>query len=335
MKTIRLLCLVLITTMLLMSGCGKQQSSSQQSKEEDKVYTLKIGMVVTENDPMFKGAMRLKEGVEQRTEGKLKIEVFPSSQLGDTADLQEQAKTGANVAVITDTGRLADVVKEIGILGAPYIADNYDEARKIVMSDLFKEWEKKLEDNGYKVLSFNWYQGDRHFFTNKPIKTPSDLKGLRIRTPGSPVWQKSIAAMGATPTDLAWGEVYPGLQQKVIDGAEAQYPAAFGARLYEVTKYVTKTGHFQLLTGLVTGTKWFNSLPEEYQAILIEESIKAGDYASQLTIESLDEIEKEMENKGVQISKIDVTPFKQATEKVYDELGYSELRKQINNILGK
>lgn len=294
-------------------------------------YTLNVGMAVGETNPMYKGAMQLKENVEARTDGDLEIRVFPNSQLGSTDDLQEQAKMGANVAVITDAGRLADVLPEIGILGAPYVATNYEDVRKIVLSDTFRELLDQLTEANYKVLSFNWYQGARHFLTNKKVETPSDLNGQKIRTPGSPVWRKSVAAMGATPTPLDWSEVYPGIQQGVIDGAEAQHTATYGSSLYEVVDYINKTGHFQLMTGLVVGTRWFNSLPEDYQNIVMEESIKAGDYASELTIELGEKYESEMEEMGVTIVEPNIEAFEESVQGVYEELGYNELKEQIES----
>jgi tripartite ATP-independent transporter DctP family solute receptor len=294
-------------------------------------YTLNIGMAVGETNPMYKGAVQLKESVEARTDGDLEIRVFPNSQLGSTDDLQEQAKMGANVAVITDAGRLADVLPEIGILNAPYIATNYEDVRKIVLSDMFRDLSNKLTEDNYKVLSFNWYQGARHFLTNKKVEVPSDLNSQKIRTPGSPVWRKSVAAMGATPTPLDWSEVYPGIQQGVIDGAEAQHTATYGSSLYEVIDYINKTGHFQLMTGLVVGTRWFDSLPEDYQEIVIEESINAGDYASELTIELGEEYEAEMKEMGVTIVEPNVEAFVESVEGVYEELGYNELKEEIQN----
>lgn len=313
--------LVFVLVFGFMSVCGFNVKAAK--------YMLNVGMAVSELDSMYKGSMYLKERVEERTDGNLVIKVFPNSQLGNTDDLQEQARMGANVGVITDTGRLADLVPEVGILNAPFIATSYEETKKIVLSDVFNDIASELEDYDYKILSFNWYQGARHLLTNKPVYKPEDLKGLKLRTPGSAVWRESVAAMGATPTPLSWSEVYPAIQQGVIDGAEAQNIATYGATLYEVVDYITKTGHFQLMTGLVVGTQWFNTLPEEYQKILMEEAVKAGDYASQLTNELSIEYEKEMEKNGVTIIEVDKTPFINAVEKVYSKLGYEELRERI------
>jgi tripartite ATP-independent transporter DctP family solute receptor len=316
-------------------GAEGQQDAKGAAADEGKTYTLKIGMVVTENDPMFFGATQLKQKVEARTNGKFKIEVYPSSQLGDTKDIQEQAKMGANVAVITDAALLSEIVPEIGVLAGPFVVDSYDEAAKLVTSPLFKGWYAGVSKSGYKVLSFNWYQGARHFVTNKLVKTPADLKGLRIRTPGSPMFTDSINAMGANATALAWGEVYPGLSQKVIDGCEAQYPALVGARIYEISKFIAKTSHFQLMTALVTGDKFFGSLPADYQKILLEEAEAAGYAASQKTLDGLAKNEADMKAAGVTFTDVDIKPFKDLSAGVYEKRGLVAAKKQVDALLGK
>ena len=174
----------------------------------------------------------------------------------------EQARAGANVAVLVDGGRLAPFVKEFGIMGAPYLVDNYGQVLRLTHSPLFAGWSEKLRNAAnLQVLSFDWFQGHRHVLTNVPVKVPADLKGVRMRTPGAPVWLETVRAMGATPTGMPWSEVYSALQTKVIDGAEAQHPAVYGARLYEVVKVITKTEHIYLITGIVTSRTWFDKLP--------------------------------------------------------------------------
>lgn len=291
---------------------------------------LNINTALTRDDPIFKGLERLRDRVAERTKNQLTIRIFPGSQLGKDEDVLEQARAGANVAVVVDGGRLAVFVKEFGILGAPYIASGFGGIRKVVTSPAFAEWEEKLRKaSGHQILSFNWWQGERHLLTNKPVSKPEDLAGIRMRTPGAPVWMETIRAMGATPTPMGWGEVYPALQQKVIDAVEAQHPASFGSRLYEVTKHVTKTGHINLITGIVTSAAWFDKLPKEHQVILREESLAAGDFASRLTEDSLKGLEAQMREKGMTVTEIDVTPFRNATESVYDKLGLGELRKAV------
>ena len=336
MKKVRLIIVIgLVLTMGLVAACSSNDQGG--SGVDETTYVLKVGYVQNEQDFLTQGLYQMAERVKERTDGRLIIEVYHSSQLGDTGDVMEQAKAGADVGALTDAGRLAQYVPQMGILDAPYLFDTYEEGLKIVTSDLWKGWEEELAaKSGFRVLTFNWYQGARHFLTNKPVRTPDDLRGLRIRTTGSPVWQATVEAMGASPTALAWGEVYSGLQQGVIDGAEAQHPGTYGMRLYENIDYITKTGHFQLVTGLVVGENWFQTLPEEFQQILYEESYEAGKWASYKVIENLDKLEELMEAEGVTIDEIDLTPFKEAADVVYDQFpGFRELQAEFNAVLGR
>ncbi|WP_176475730.1 C4-dicarboxylate TRAP transporter substrate-binding protein [Halomonas salipaludis] len=319
---------------LIISACGQGGNDEQATSNE--AYKLNVGIAMNDRDPMYEGIVRFKEAVEARTEGGVEIEVFSSSQLGSTADLLEQARVGANVATLTDAGPLGDIVREISILQAPYIVDNLDEGRQLVASDLFKEWQANLEPEGVKVLSFNWFQGERHLATTRSVLTPDDLSGMAIRTNGTSIVNKAIEVMGGNPTGLAWAESYPGLQQGVIDGVEAHYSAIHGARLPEVVDSIAKTGHFQLLTALTVGTQWFDRLPSEYQKILIEESVEAGEYASGLNVERSREYEEEMTAQGVNINQVDIALFREKADRFYDEFeGFKALREEVDEYLDK
>lgn len=290
-------------------------------------YTLSVNTALATNDPLFAGLEAFKENIAKASDGRMAIELFPNSQLGPDEDVLEQARAGAPVAVVVDGGRLAVFQNEFGVLGAPFLASGYDGIRKVVTSDMFEGWVSDLNANAdLQVLSFNWWQGERHLLTNVPVSAPADLDGIRMRTPGAPVWTGTIGAMGATPTPMPWGEVYSALSSNVIDGAEAQFPAIVGAKLDEVVTHVTKTGHINLITGLVTSGGWFNSLPEDLQKIVRDQALKAGDIASYGTQDALAGIEADLTAKGITVSDVDTTPFRDATAVVYDDLGYGELR---------
>lgn len=319
-------CFTLLAAALAL--CAGSASSWAQTQQ------LNINTALTRDDPIYKGLEQLRDRVAERSNKRLSIRLFPGSQLGKDEDVLEQARAGANVAVVVDGGRLAVFVKEFGILGAPYLANGFTGIRKVVTSPMFEEWNTKLKAaSGHYAIAFNWWQGERHLLTNKPISAPRDLAGIRMRTPGAPVWMETIRAMGATPTPMGWGEVYPALQQKVIDAVEAQHPASYGSRLYEVTKHLTKTGHFNLITGVVTSAAWFDKLPADLQKILKEETLAAGDFASKLTEDSLPKIEAEFKAKGMTITEVDKKPFEEATKVVYDKLGYGELRAKVEALL--
>ncbi|QLF71550.1 TRAP transporter substrate-binding protein DctP (plasmid) [Peteryoungia desertarenae] len=296
-------------------------------------YTLSINTALTTDDPLYKGLESFRDSVATRSNGVLEIKLFPNSQLGPDEDVLEQARAGVPVAVVVDGGRLAVFQKEFGVLGAPYLASGYEGMRKVVTDPVFEEWVSALRQaSGHQILSFNWWQGERHLWTKEPVTTPADLSGNRMRTPGAPVWVETIKAMGATPTPMPFAEVYSALQQNVIDSAEAQLPAGKGAKLFEVTSVLTKTGHINLITGLVTSAAWFDSLPTDLQVMLREEALKAGDVASYGTRDVLARIEEELKAGGMTIAEIDVTPFREATASVYDVLGYADLRDKLQAI---
>ena len=125
---------------------------------EGRTWEIKVGLVQNENDPLVLGLRQFKERVEERTDGRVQVSIFPSSQLGDTRDLQEQALAGANIAVLTDAARLAEMVPELGVMGAPYVVNSYEEALAMSQTASFKSWEEELAQNfNLRVLSFNWY----------------------------------------------------------------------------------------------------------------------------------------------------------------------------------
>ena len=296
-------------------------------------YTLSVNTALAITDPLYKGLESFVAGVAEASGGRIEVKLFPNSQLGPDEDVLEQARAGAPVAVIVDGGRLATFQYEFGIMGAPYLANGYDGVRKVATSPLFEEWVTKLHDSAQlQVLSFNWWQGERHLWTNVEVKTPADLAGIRMRTPGAPVWTETVTAMGAVPTPMGFAEVYSALEQKVIDAVEAQLPAGQGAKLFEVTKILTKTGHINLLTGMVTSGAWYDSLPDDLKTVLRDEALKAGDVGSYGTRDALAQIEKDLVTAGMTVNEVDTQVFKDATAGVYDKLGYGELRDAVQKL---
>lgn len=328
---------IFIAVLMIAVALSTVFANGQQDSKEDKKYILKMSTQLNESSPMVQGFKEWAKNVAEKTDGKLEIQIYPSAQLGSDEDVIEQAIQGVNVAVLTDGGRMSNYVKDLGIIGMPYIAENYDDILAITQTDIFNSWVEELSSqNGIRVMSFNWYDGARHFLTNKPVKEPSDLKGLRIRTPGAPVWSESVAAMGATPIAMNWPATYNGVQSKAIDGCEAQHTASYGLRIYEVLKYINKTAHFQLVNGIVVGEKWFNTLPEEYQTILIEECVVAATANARLVEKLSGEFEQKMVDNGMIVNDdVNIQSFKEAAEKAYEKLGFNALRSQILSQIGK
>lgn len=298
-------------------------------------HTLRLGTVLAPGDPLVAAAEGMKQAVEERTGGEVEVQIFPSSQIGDTQDMIDQAAAGANVGTFVEASRVAVYVPEFNVLVAPYVFTDVGQIARFVETPVFAEWNRKLEEvSGLTLLSFNWYQGARELLTKKPVATPADLEGVRIRTIGEPLWVKTIGAMGATATPLAWAEVYPSIQTGVIDGAEAQPSAIWGAKLHEVVSDVTLTEHIYLMSGLLVGAEWLASLPEEYRTILVEEAKRWGAEALKSNVEGADAIFDRIRATGVRVTEIDKAPFRKAVEPVYAEMGLTGLIAQVRQSLG-
>ncbi len=304
--------------------------------EAPGTFVLKFNHVLGPKEPFHAGFLAWAKRVDERTQGGLKIEVFHSAQLGVEEDLIEQMRQGANVGQNTDSARLGNYVGAIAVMNGPYLAENLEDVAKLRRSPTVRSWLDELASRrGLRVVSFNWVQGYRHFFTNQPIRTPADLKGLRIRTPPAPIWQESIRALGATPVALAFGEMYPALKQKRIDGVELVYNNVLAGRLYEVLKYADETHHIMLINFEVVSEKWFQSLPPPYQKILMEECDRAGEEVSRHILAQELEVRKQLEHKGIVVVQPDVAAFQKAGEKAFQVLKIGEARNQVARELGK
>lgn len=300
-------------------------------------FNLKFNHVLGPKEPFHDGFLAWSKAVEARTRGGLKIDVFHSSQLGKEEDIIEQIRQGANLGQNTDSARMGNYVPGIAVMNGPYFVETLDEVARLRKAPTVIKWQDELASkHGLKVVSFNWVQGYRHFFTNKPVKTPDDLKGLRIRTPPAPIWQESIRALGATPVAMGFGDMYPGLQQRAIDGVELVYNNIPGGRFYEVLKFANETRHIMLINFEVVSAKWFDSLPKEYQTALIEEADKAGEATSKEIFRLEGEVEQQLKGRGMTIVEdVDLAAFRKAGEKAYEVLNILDAKKAVHKEIGK
>ena len=236
---------------------------------------------------------------------------------------------GMGIAVLTDAGRLSSYVNDIGIMNMAYIVDNYEDGMKLMATDTFKGWDADLANNGICGLCYNYYDGARSFMGHKPYKTPADLKGAVIRTPGADPYVESISAMGATPYNIAWSEVYNGIQTKSIDGCEVQYTSAVSSKIYEVCEYVSKTEHINLFNMVICGQAWFDKLPAEYQEVMKKDFNDCAYNNAQDIIAAQADMEKTLTDNGMTIVEVDKDIFREAVKPAYEKLGWTELREQL------
>lgn len=335
-KKIPIILLMMTIVSIILAACGIVPATTKQNTQREK-YVLKFNHVLGESETFHKGFTKWSRRVAERTGGGLEIQVFHSAQLGMEEDIIEQLRLGAPIGQNTDAARLSMYVPEFAVLNAPYFVESIDDVEKLRELPTIRQWQKELEDKyDIKILSFNWVQGMRHIVANKPIKTPEDLRGLRIRTPDAPIWKQSIRSLGADPVGLPFGAVYIGMEQKSIDGAELVYRNVIGSNLFEEAKYISETRHILLINFEVVSKKYFDSLPLEYQKILIEECDNAGLETSKEMEKEVVTIKKELTQKGMTIVQdVDVAAFRKASEEAYKVLNLTEVRGRLYEEMGK
>lgn len=282
---------------------------------------IQIGYENHPGEPIDEGCKEWKRLVEEMSNGTMKVELYPSSQLGTKNDIMDQMIAGDSVVTLADGSFFAERgAPDFDITVAPYIVDNIEQFWKLLDSDWWKEQESILEKKaGMKLLAANWVYGTRHTLSKRPIRKVEDMAGLKIRVPNSPIFISTFEAFGAAPTPLPLGEVYTALQQGVVDGVENPLPVLYNGKFQEVAKYLTLDGHMIFTTSWVCGADFFNSLTPEQQHILLEAGRLAGIANNKVLEKATAEMIDKFKSEGVEIIEVDTAEFKKVAQKVYSD----------------
>ncbi|MDF2547359.1 MAG: C4-dicarboxylate transporter substrate-binding protein [Anaerosolibacter sp.] len=311
--------MVAIMMLSLLAACGAPAApQGDTATEEAKPVVIQIGYENNPGEPLDLAVNEWKRLVEEKSNGTMKVEVFPSSQLGSKNDIIDQMLAGDSVITLADGAFYADRgVPDFGIVFGPYLFETWEDAWNLTKSDWYADQSAKLEEQGLKILTSNWMYGDRHTLTKKPVRTPADLKGMKIRVPNNTIQIKGFEVLGATPTPMALGEVYTSLQQGTIDGLENPLPVLYNGKFHEVAKYLTLDAHVKNFTTWICGTEFFNSLTPEQQQILIESGNEAGIYNNEVQEKVMAETLEKFKAEGVEIIEVNQDEFKKAAESFY------------------
>ena len=244
---------------------------------------IKFSHVVSNDTTKGKGALKFKELAEERTKGRVKVEVFPNSSLYKDKEEIESLQIGA-------VQMLAPAVSKFGPLGLrefeafdlPYLFDNAAELERVTYGPIGTGLLKKLETKGLIGLAY-WDNGFRNMSANKPLRKPEDAKGLKFRIPSSKVLEAEIRALGGLPQVMAFSEVYQALQTGVVDGTEATFSNIYSQKLFEVQKYITLTEHSALLYAVIVNKKFWDGLPADIRSTLEGAMKDASKYAHDLS----------------------------------------------------
>lgn len=303
-RNLLVLLLVMLTAMCFASGSKDTVEASADP------IVLKMGHFANDTHAGNDAAIMFAEAVEKRTNGLVTVSIYPNNQLGAPPEVLEQNILGAIDMSLPTQGQLAKYSKKFGCVMLPFAFDSYDTAYK-TLDGPFMDWASPdLEKQGLVFLS-NWEWGFRNLTNSvRPINTPSDVEGLKIRTPPELSNQSAMEALGAIVQTIAWPELPMALKQGVVDGQENPVSVIHAFKIYETQKFMTMTGHTYNSMVHVISKKTWDKLTTEQQNIIREESIKAGNYMRQTLQDAEAGQMKELEELGMKIISPDLTPFK-------------------------
>lgn len=270
--------------------------------DPDKVYELKLGLLHPPSHPNTQGAEHFASLVSERTGGKVKISVFPSSQLGSEKDMFDALSLGTLDFAILGFGDPAKQFPPFLLFDAPFVAKNREHMMRIVdselMDDLFNQMREKTNVRGLG----SFYYGTRHLTTaDKAVRGPADIKGLKIRVPDQEIYVATLKNMGANATPMAFSEVYLALQQGVIDGQENPAATIAANKFHEVQKYLSKTSHIIGVNSIYMSDAIYQKIPAEYQDIILKSGDEAAKWITDLAFEKEDEFLGVIADNGVTI----------------------------------
>lgn len=243
---------------------------------------IKFSHVVASDTPKGKAAEMFAKKAAELTKGKVKVEVYPNSQLYKDKEEMEALQLGAVQMLAPSLAKFGPIgVKEFEVFDLPYIFDGYDALRKVTNGAVGKQLLAKLEPKGIKGLAY-WDNGFKSFSANTPIKTPADLKGKKMRIQSSKVLEEEMRALGALPQVMAFSEVYQALQTGVVDGTENPISNLYTQKMHEVQKHLTLTEHGYLGYAVIVNKKFWDGLPADVRTQLESAMEQSTRYANQI-----------------------------------------------------
>ena len=274
--------------------------------------------------------------LEAATNGRLKIQTFPGGVLGGEKEMIEQTQVGAINILRTSLGPVGTVVPEVNVFNLPFIFRSQEHARAVIDGPIGDELLAKVSASPAKLVAIGWMDGGaRSLYTKKPVRTPADLKGQKVRMMGNPLFVDTMNAMGGNGISMGYGEVFTALQTGVVDGAENNAPSYFTSNHYNTgAKYYTQTNHLIIPELLVVSKATWDKLSKDDQALLKKFGREAQMEQRALWDKSVAENTAKLKSAGVEFIAVDNKPFYEATASVRAKYGanYADLIKRIEAV---
>ncbi|SNT02202.1 TRAP transporter substrate-binding protein [Tropicimonas sediminicola] len=302
-------------------------------------YTLRLSHGDNENNPTHMGAVKFKELVEEYTDGRIEVQIFPSNQLGSEQEVAQALRMGSIEGEILYTGNLVPLAPSVGVMMLPYAFTSTEEAHAAMDALKGPLNERLPKEAGVRVLGY--FEKGFRVLTNseREVKTLDDLQGLKIRVSKNNIAIKTFQSWGLDPIPMAWAEVFPALQQGVIDGQENPYTTAISSKFFEVQKYITEI-HYLIWSGpIIVSERFYQGLPEDLQEALNRAGEEAALHERQVSAEETAAAKEELVELGMVLSGApeDEAKWQEAAKALWpsfaDDIGGAEWVEQASKIM--
>ncbi len=310
-------------------GCGTSSTSTPPTQAGEGAavgagkaeFTFRLGHLQGTDHPYQKGAEKFRELLAEKTNGRIAVNIFPSSQLGNGRDQVEGLQLGTIHLHVGSVAPVANFAPKLNVLSLPYLFRDRGHAFQVLDGEIGQELSAELETKGIINLGF-WENGWRHLTNDvRPIKTAADVSGLKVRVLESAAYVSYMKALGATPTPIPFGELYTALEQKVVDGQENPLAQIATNKFAEVQKYLTLNGHTYDAAVFLMSKTAYDQLPPDLQQAVREAAAEAAAYQRELSEQSEAEYLKQLKESGMQVEENpDLESFRKAAEPVYREI---------------
>jgi tripartite ATP-independent transporter DctP family solute receptor len=283
--------------------------------------------------PTVEAIVRMGAKLEKATNGRLSIQMYPQMQLGGEKEMIEQAQVGALQIARISVGALGPVIDELNVFNMPFIFRDEAHMRKVIDGPIGNELLEKINSNpSTRLIALGWMDaGTRNVYANKPVTKPADLKGMKVRMMGNPIFVETMNAMGGNGVAMGFNELYSAMQTGVVDGAENNEPTVLAQNHYQVAKVYSLTGHLIIPEIFVFSKVSWDKLSKDDQDLIRKFSREAQLEQRKLWDEKTAKATEELKAKGLQFVQADKAAFYKATAPVREKYGakYAALLKRI------
>ncbi|WP_317192065.1 TRAP transporter substrate-binding protein [Snuella sedimenti] len=303
-------------------------------KKESGTKIMYLAHGLPQTHPVHKGILKFQEALHKKSGGKLAVKIFPDGQLGSEREVLELLQIGSVAITKVSAATLSNFVPEYNVLGIPYLFRDKAHQFSVLEGEIGKSILKKGSKFWLRGLCY-YDAGSRSFYTkDKAIRTPEDLKGLKIRVMNNQMAINMVNALGGSATPLAYGELYTAIQQGVVDGAENNPPSFVSSNHYEISKYYTLDQHSSVPDVLIMGTKYWDKLTDEEKQWVEAAAAESSEAQKQYWNESVAESMQKAKDRGVEIIIPDKSLFAEQSKSVLEafEKEYPELADLVHQI---